>query len=64
MSTTNDLRRVLHEAADLVPENSSLNSKVSIRINRCQMHRRLLTQILSCTCVVLSVCILAISCLR
>lgn len=64
MPTTNDLRRVLHDAANMAQEDSNLNAKIRNRIIRCQVHRRLLTQILICTCVVLAVCILAISCFR
>lgn len=64
MPTTNDLRRVLHDAANMAQEDSNLNAKIRNRIIRCQMHRRLLTLILICICVVLAVCILAISCFR
>ena len=64
MPTTNDLRRVLHDAANMAQEDSNLNAKIRNRIIRCQMHRRLLTLILICIWVVLAVCILAISCFR
>lgn len=60
MPTTNDLRRVLHDAANMAQEDSNLNAKIRNRIIRCQVHRRLLFQILTCICAVLAVSILSI----
>ena len=60
MPTTNDLRRVLHDAANIAQKDSNLNAKIRNRIIRCQVHRRLLFQILTCICAVLGVSILAI----